>query len=61
VLTLPPGYAPYGRVVVPRPEALDLVKYLQALNHTYPVLPPLPTPAPDVKVQPRAEAAAPKS
>ena len=44
-LTLPPAYAPAsGQVVVPTPEALDLVKYLLALNHTYPVLPPAPKP-----------------
>ena len=44
-LTLPPAYAPKsGQVVVPTPEALDLVKYLLALNHTYPVLPPAPKP-----------------
>lgn len=42
-LKLPPGYGPMvGQVVVPTPEALDLVKYLQSLNHTYPVLPPEP-------------------
>ncbi len=44
VLNLPPGYTPVGEVVVPTPEALDLVKYLQALDHTYPVLPPAPKP-----------------
>jgi len=39
-LALPPGFGPpEGQVVVPKPEALDLVKYLQALDHTYPVLP----------------------
>ncbi|HZY15772.1 MAG TPA: cbb3-type cytochrome c oxidase subunit II [Ramlibacter sp.] len=44
-LVLPPGYGPMiGQVVVPRPEALDLVKYLQALDHTYPVLPAPPKP-----------------
>ena len=44
-LTLPPAYAPNaGQVVVATPEALDLVKYLLALNHTYPVLPPAPKP-----------------
>ena len=44
-VTLPPGYGPMlGQVVVPTPQALDLVKYLQALNHTYPVLPPEPRP-----------------
>ncbi|WP_332815152.1 cbb3-type cytochrome c oxidase subunit II [Ramlibacter sp.] len=37
---LPPGYGPQvGQVVVPTPEALDLVKYMQGLDHTYPVLP----------------------
>ncbi|MES2362775.1 MAG: cbb3-type cytochrome c oxidase subunit II [Pseudomonadota bacterium] len=44
-LQLPPAYGPnVGQVVVPTPEALDLVKYLLALNHTYPVLPPAPKP-----------------
>ncbi len=44
-LTLPPAYAPnVGKVVVPTPEAQDLVKYLLGLNHTYPVLPPAPKP-----------------
>jgi cytochrome c oxidase cbb3-type subunit 2 len=44
-LSLPPGYRPMlGQVVVPTPQALDLVKYLQALDHTYPVLPPAPKP-----------------
>lgn len=42
-LKLPPGYGPMlGKVIVPTPEALDLVKYLQSLNHTYAVLPPEP-------------------
>ena len=52
VLKLPPGAGPYGRVVVALPEALDLVKYLQALNHTYPVLPPTPQPADGVAAAP---------
>lgn len=44
-LKLPPGHGPdVGKVIVPTPEALDLVKYLQSLNHTYPVLPPEPKP-----------------
>jgi len=44
-VTLPPGWGPMvGQVVVPTPEALDLVKYLQSLNRTYPVLPPEPKP-----------------
>ena len=34
--------APPGKVVVPTPEALDLVKYLQALKRDYPILPPEP-------------------
>lgn len=37
VLTLPPGYKPPGKVVVARQEALDLVAYMQGLDHTYPV------------------------
>lgn len=41
-LNLPPGVAPEGKVVVPTPEALDLVKYLQSLKRNYPVLPPQP-------------------
>jgi cytochrome c oxidase cbb3-type subunit II len=42
-LNLPAAYGPMvGQVVVPTPQALDLVKYLQSLNHTYPVLPPEP-------------------
>ena len=44
-LALPPAYGPnVGQVVVPTLQALDLVKYLQGLNHTYPVLPPAPKP-----------------
>ena len=42
VVKLPPGQGPVGKVVVARPEALDLVKYLQGLDHTYPVLPAPP-------------------
>lgn len=52
VVKLPPDKAPAGMVVVARPEALDLVKYLLSLNHTYPVLPP------PVPVAPAAHAAA---
>jgi cytochrome c oxidase cbb3-type subunit II len=44
-LALPPGTAPTGMVVVASPDALDLVKYLQALDHTYPVLAAVPAPA----------------
>ncbi len=46
VVRLPPGQVPSGKVVVARPAALDLVKYLQGLNHTYPVLPPAVQAAP---------------
>lgn len=37
-VNLPPGYAPAGQVVVARPQAVDLVKYLQSLNRSYPVI-----------------------
>ena len=40
ILKLPPEYQPQGKVVVARPEAVDLVKYMQALNRSYPILPP---------------------
>ncbi len=39
---LPPDFQPKGKVVVARPEAIDLVKYLQSLKRNYPVLPPEP-------------------
>jgi cytochrome c oxidase cbb3-type subunit 2 len=39
VVNLPPGFKPVGKVVVAKPEVLDLVAYLQSLDHTYPVLP----------------------
>ena len=42
VVKLPPDYQPQNKVVVARPEAVDLVKYLQGMNHTYPILPPEP-------------------
>lgn len=41
VVQLPPGQDPPGQITVARQEALDLVKYLQAMNHTYPVIAPL--------------------
>lgn len=37
VVALPPGYAPVGKVIVARPDALDLVAYLLGMDHTYPV------------------------
>ena len=57
VLNLPPGQGPFGRVVVARPEALDLVKYMQGLDHTYPVLPPAPKAARGTEAQSPAGAA----
>jgi len=39
---LPPSFVPAGKTVVARQEALDLIAYLKALNHTYPVLPEAP-------------------
>ena len=44
VVLLPPGTAPVGKVVVAKAEALDLVKYLQGMDHTYAVLPAAPKP-----------------
>lgn len=38
VVTLPEGFNPAGKIVVAKAEGLDLVAYLQALDHTYPVL-----------------------
>ena len=39
VVNLPPGARPAGQmVVVARPAARDLVKYLQSLNRSYPVV-----------------------
>lgn len=35
VVRLPAPYQPEGQVVVAKPEALDLVAYLQSLNRTY--------------------------
>lgn len=42
IVNLPPSYAPIGQVVVARPEALDLVEYLLALDRTYPIKAPAP-------------------
>ncbi len=45
VVKLPPSAGPVGQVVVARPEALDLVRYLLSLDRSFPVLvtPPAPT------------------
>lgn len=37
VVPLPPGWSPAGQAVVATREALDLVRYLKALDRTYPV------------------------
>ena len=42
VVKLPPGQGPEGKVVVAKPEALDLVQYLQSLKRNYPILPAEP-------------------
>src|SRR6185295_12226888 len=44
VVQLPPGYAPAGKLIVAGAEVLDLVKYLQGMDHTYAVLPPAAKP-----------------
>jgi cytochrome c oxidase cbb3-type subunit 2 len=38
LVALPPGREPAGKVVVARPEALDLVAYLKSLDRTYPAI-----------------------
>jgi len=38
VVSLPPGTVRPGEIVVARPQALDLVAYLQGMKHNYPVL-----------------------
>ena len=38
LVNLPPGGGPAGKIVVARPEALDLVAYMKALDRTYPVI-----------------------
>ena len=55
-IKLPPGYTPPGKVVVPTPEALDLVRYLQALKRDYPILPPEPQEATGAKTSSTAPA-----
>jgi cytochrome c oxidase cbb3-type subunit II len=44
-VSLPSTYVPTNSVVVARPDAVDLAKYLLALNRSYPVLaaPEVPT------------------
>ncbi|SDD97904.1 cytochrome c oxidase cbb3-type subunit 2 [Cupriavidus sp. YR651] len=44
VVNLPASHVPPGKIVVATQEALDLVAYLQGLDHTYPVLPAPDTP-----------------
>jgi cytochrome c oxidase cbb3-type subunit 2 len=47
VVHLPPGQEPPGRLTIASQEALDLVKYLLSLNHTYPAIAATPTPEGD--------------
>ena len=35
VVNLPPGHAPAGKEIVARPQAVDLVRYLQSLDRSY--------------------------
>ena len=42
VVNLPAAWTKPGTIVVAKPEALALVEYLLALDHTYPALPPRP-------------------
>lgn len=37
VVTLPPKFAPATGVIVAKPEAIRLAKYLLSLDHTYPI------------------------
>ncbi|RTL34535.1 MAG: cytochrome-c oxidase [Rhodocyclaceae bacterium] len=37
VVTLPPAFAPAKGVIVAKPEAIRLAKYLLSLDHTYPI------------------------
>jgi cytochrome c oxidase cbb3-type subunit 2 len=48
VVNLPPGYNPAGKIVVAKQDMLDLVTYLQGLDHTYPAIA-----APEVKGAPK--------
>lgn len=47
VVKLPPSHQPLDKVVVAKPEAIDLVQYLISLNHTYPIDPDVELPALD--------------
>lgn len=38
VVSMPEGFNPAGKTIVAKAEVLDLVAYLQAMDHTYPVL-----------------------
>ena len=41
-VSLPPGYAPAGKQVVAKQEALDLVAYLKSLDRSYPAVAQVP-------------------
>ena len=57
VVKLPEGYTPAGKVVVARPDALDLVKYLQSLDRSFPALPAPAAPAASAPATKTASAA----
>ncbi len=57
VVTLPPGTVHYDKVVVARPEALDLVAYMIGLDHTYPARTPAEAKAAAKLAAPRGAAA----
>lgn len=40
VVNVPPAWVPDGKVVVAKPEAIELVEYLLSLDRTYPITPP---------------------
>lgn len=52
VVTLPAPYAPANAVVVARPDAVDLVKYLVSLNRSFPAVEAPPAPATPAVTQP---------
>lgn len=61
VVKLPPDLQQLGKVVVAKPEALDLVQYLLGLNHTYPIDPGFELPKlPEAREQAKAPEEAPE-
>lgn len=55
VVKLPPSHQPFEKVVVAKPEALDVVQYLIGLNHTYAIDPGVELPQlPEARQQAKA-------